>query len=366
MTSVNQQYIAEQLNISRTTVSRCFTNHPGINPVTRAKVFRLASQLGYQHMEMRVSSKPKRLKSLVVGVLICTNVEEYFRPDYQSPGDGLYSGVSEYAQLHDVKLELHYVDPADCSLGDASYSCIEALRERDWDGVVLIYPFPKSVVDELSVRFPLISLVEQHDAKFGNCVDVDHYMGISSLMNQLVNLGHKQIGFFTKSYEVQAAWSFRRYSSYAEKVARMNWTLNSKNVVNVAPNHFEKLEDSYDYVANRIQSGVTAWVCAADHQAYDLIAALRKRGIDVPKDASITGFDGIQKPKGLPQLTTAMIPYREIGFVGTRRLVELAKKRFSAPQHILVGCQICEGETTGPMAAPSVSKRSRNSVSTMK
>ncbi|XHR27262.1 MAG: substrate-binding domain-containing protein [Chthoniobacteraceae bacterium] len=284
-------------------------------------------------------------------------MEEYFRPDYQSPGEGIYAGVSEYAQLHNAKLELHYVDPADQSLDGTSYSCIAALSEREWDGVILIYPFPQGVVEEISVRFPLVSLVEQHDARFGNCVDVDHYMGIASLMNQLVRLGHKQIGFFTKAYEVPAVWSFRRYGSYVEKIARLNWSLNPKNVANVAPNLFDDLEGGYDFVANRIQEGVTAWVCAADHQAYDLIAALKKRNIEVPKHASITGFDGIQKPKGMPQITTAVIPYREIGFVGMRRLVELVKKRFSAPQHILVGCQICEGETTG--SSPASLKRVR-------
>ena len=44
---MNQKEIAERLNLSRTTVSRCFTNHPKINPETRARVFELATELGY-------------------------------------------------------------------------------------------------------------------------------------------------------------------------------------------------------------------------------------------------------------------------------------------------------------------------------
>jgi AraC-like DNA-binding protein len=57
MADVNQQLIADRLNISRATVSRCFTNHPGINPTTRAQVFALAAQLGYTHLEKRADRR---------------------------------------------------------------------------------------------------------------------------------------------------------------------------------------------------------------------------------------------------------------------------------------------------------------------
>jgi len=349
MIKVSQQYIAEQLCISRTTVSRCFTNHPGINPVTRAKVFQLASQLGYQYMEIRAPSKPKATKAKTVGVLICTKVEEYFRPDYQSPGVEIYAGISEYAQLHKIRIDLRYVDPADKTLESLSYAQIEAIRNRDWDGVLLIYPFPQTVVDDLRVKFPMVSLVEQYGNSSFDCVDVDHYKGISMIMDRLIALGHQRIGFYTKYYEPEAGWSFRRFSAYVEKIATTRCALKSEDIVNVYPNCFGTLEESYDYVAGRIQDGVTAWVCAADHQAYDLIAGLKKRGIQVPKAASVTGFDGIKKPKHALQLTTAEMHYREIGFTGLKRLVDIINKRFASPQHILVGCQICEGETIGPV-----------------
>lgn len=45
--SVTQHSIATTLGVSRATVSRCFTNHPGMSPETQAKVFDLASRVGY-------------------------------------------------------------------------------------------------------------------------------------------------------------------------------------------------------------------------------------------------------------------------------------------------------------------------------
>jgi len=350
---MNQQRLAEQLGISRTTVSRCFTNHPGINPVTRAKVFKLAAQLGYQHMEMRAPTKPRRTKAHTVGVLICTEIEEYLRADYQSPGVQLSAGVSEFAQLHGIRLELHYTAPHDATLDGGSYRKLDALSKRTWDGLILIYPFPRDVVDDLQLRFPVVSLVEQPGGASLNCVDVDHFKGIDTIMNRLVTLGHRDIGFYTRPYEPEALWSLRRFSAYFEKLTRMGVPFEPKNVVGVYAGKSFSVEESIEAVHQRILQGVKAWVCAADHQAYDLIAALQKRGLRIPQDVSITGFDGIEKPDWAPLLTTSVIPYREIGFTGGKRLLDLMRKRFGSAQHILVASRLREGETAGSLPAAS-------------
>ncbi len=350
MPTVNQQRIADQLGISRTTVSRCFTNHRGINPVTRAKVFDLASQLGYQHMEMRAPTKPRRATTRkTVAALICTEVEEYFRPDYQSPGTELYAGISEYAQLHDLRLSLHYVSPKDTSLDAPSYRNIDLLSNRDADGIVLIYPFPRKVVDDIHMTFPMVSLVEQYGTAAFNCVDVDHYKGIATLLNLLVAQGHRRIGFYTKTYEIEAQWSLRRFSAFIEKMVRLGLPVAQEDIISVYPDRTVPLEESFTYACERVRQGVTAWVCAADHQAYDLVAAFQKQGLRVPKDVSVTGFDGIEKPPKAPLLTTAAIPYREIGFTGMKQLTGLWGKRFGSAQHILIASRIREGDTVGPV-----------------
>jgi DNA-binding LacI/PurR family transcriptional regulator len=356
---VNQQRIADLLGVSRTTVSRCFTNHPGISPITRARVFDLASQMGYQHMEMRSPAKAHSKKTGRVGVLVCTEIEEYLRQDYESPGVQIYAGICEYSQLHKLNIELRYVNPLHLTLDDPSYSQIEPLRQRSWDGVILIYPFPRNVVDELNAVFPMVSMVEQYGTSSINCVDVDHFKGIALLFNQLTALGHERIGFYTKAYNVEPGWSFRRFSAYVEKNARLQRALDPQDVINIHPNTYSTLDEGFDAAAARVRDGVTAWVCAADHQAYDLIVALKKRGIRVPEDVSVTGFDGIKKPKGALQLTTAAIPYREIGYTGAKRLRDIMQKRFGSPQHTLIGCQIRKGDTIGaPPASHGATGRS--------
>ncbi len=346
MITINQQMLADQLKISRATVSRCFTNHPGINPITRAKVFDLAARLGYQHMEMRVPEDERTTRHTRVGVLICTDLEEFNRPDYDSPGQALLEGTSEVGLLQEIATEVRYINPDAQSLDHPTYREIESLRKRLWDGLLLIYPFPQSVIEHLLLQYPVVSLVEQYGQSDLNTVDVDHYKGISTVINHLRDLGHQRIGFFSRPYQVEASWSYRRFSAYVEKITRLGWQYREEDVINVHPHRHLSFEESYDRAYERTAKGVTAWVCAADHQAYDLVDGLTQRGLSVPGDVSITGFDGIRTPPGKLPLTTMEIPYREIGMAGARRLFELIQKRFVMPQHILIGTRLRAGKTT--------------------
>jgi DNA-binding LacI/PurR family transcriptional regulator len=347
-TEMNQQLIADRLQISRATVSRCFTNHPGINPVTRARVFQLAAELGYVHLQMRKPRVGRKKDSRkIFGVLICTAEEEHNRTDYQNPSEQILAGVTECAQLNGTDVEVHLADPKSCVPSHPGFLNIGKLCAR-WDGLLLVYPFPSPLLDHLAPRIPLVSLVEQFHHAGIDCVDVDHYKGIASAIEHLVGHGHRRIGFFTRSYEVEASWSFRRYASFMEAMARQRLPVAQRNIVNVFPSREADDEASIDSAAERTRQGVTAWVCAADHQAYDLVRGLRQRGLKVPEQVSVTGFDGIATPPGAPVLSTILVPFREIGLTGTQRLIERTRKRFGSAQHVLIDCRLRVGKTVGP------------------
>ncbi len=347
--AVNQQYIATELGLSRATVSRCFTNHPGISPETRAKVFELASRMGYSHLE---NAKPRahtsRLKQLMVGTLICVDLPSFEGTLYDNPGQLLLTGVTEYFRTVDTALDLHYVHSVGDDLTNASYQEIATARRRKWKGVLLIYPFPKPAVDQLMAAYPVVSLVEQYGTAALNCVDVDHHRGVSRLVDALHEAGHRRIGFFTWKYAVQASWALRRYGAFLEKLATLGLRPQLDDCVLAEGVDDDSLERAREQVLRLTREGVTAWICAADHQAYDLVAWLEKRGVRVPRDVSITGFDGLARPPGAPALSTVEIPYRQIGIIGAKRLSDMVRKRFDAPQHILLDCTLRPGETIAP------------------
>lgn len=345
MPKVNQKAIADKLGISRATVSRCFTNHAGINPTTRAKVFQLAAEMGYTHLESRSPAMKKAKKKVRFNVLICSETEEYFREDYKSPGEQILIGVSEYAQAHEIDVDVDFIPPSATDLNDPAFEKIKSLRSRKNRGVVLIYPFADSVIKELAHKFPLVSLVDQLGRYSIDCSDVDHYSGISMVIDQLIAKGHERIGFYTREYAIAASWSYRRYSAFMEKMAREKRRVSPEDIVGVFPRTFDTVIGSIDEAIRRTKDGVTAWVCAADHQAYDLIDGFENHGLEVPKDVSITGFDGIQRSDNRPTLTTIDIPFRAIGMTGAERLASRIRHRFGGSQSVYISGKMIEGQT---------------------
>ncbi len=346
---INQRSLAEKLGISYSTVSRCFTNHPAINAETRARVFALAAEMGYKHPEKR--PRPRAGSTQVTyGVLICVQLSSAKSGEFGSAAQEILNGLSAMSRAFNVRLDLHFVNPGEQHLDEPGYAAVMAHARRLWNGVALIYSFPQTIIDELVHRYPVVSLVEQSSSRHGplNCVDVNHHAATGMLIDRLRAQGHERIGFYTWRYPVEAIWSLRRYSAFVEQMTSLGLTLRSEDVINVGPRHALSPDQAKAAVIERTRDGVTAWICAADHQAYDLLPTLRQAGLRVPQDVSVVAYDGMPCPDGLPQLTTVLIPHTEIGATGGRRLLDLIEKRFGSTQHIMLQPGLKDGVTLGP------------------
>jgi len=211
-----------------------------------------------------------------------------------------------------------------------------------------MHPFSPQIIGELAARFPCVSLVEQYGRIPVDCVDVNHSKGVTLLMDWLRQRGHSRIGFISHHHSLEAVWSSRRLGAYLENLMRLGFPYHEKDVIHLDITSQASAEKGYRLVTEQIKDGVTAWMCASDRQAYDLIVALDEHGYKVPEDVSVTGFDGILRPQGAPALDTVRIPYYEIGFTACRRLLDKMNKRFDALQEILLECRLQEGKTVGP------------------
>ena len=342
---VNQQKIANELGLSRTTVSRCFTNHSGINPDTRASVFAMATRLGYTYLEPRSKDKNTSVNSKTMAVLICSDPSHDITKDNQSPGMQLLPGISEYALINKLRLDMKIINPAQTIFEPTYFEELSKEQKTQWDGVLLIYPFPSAIISGLMHKYPCVSLVEQFGAPDLDCIDVDHHRGVSHLMQKLIDQGHKRIGFFSRRYAVEAPWVYRRYSAYVEKLARAGLPYHKEDVLNLYDADSYNLEESYKKALKQTEDGVTAWICPADHIAYDFIAVFQNFGLVAGKDYSITGFDGIPKQGSQTKLTTVQIPHRQIGYQAARRLDELLNNRFGTTQHVHLNGTVVAGNT---------------------
>ncbi|RME69886.1 MAG: LacI family transcriptional regulator [Verrucomicrobia bacterium] len=346
---VNQQLIADRLKLSRTTVSRCFTNHPKINPETRAAVFQLAAELGYEYRAPRNVAARKPDGRNTIAVLI--GVPES-RRDAVNTAKIILKGIFEKAAAMGLNVAVHYVDAGQYRLAPRARRILPGVSSSDWKGVVLLYPFEEQTVGNLSAKFPVISVLDDYDTVDVDCINPDEIRGITRMVQRLYDLGHRRIGFMSWKYTVHAPWVERRFGSYVENLYRLGLEFDPRLAVNMRrEENMEPAEMAVEVARLTREAGVTAWVCAADHQAYQLMRDLAKLGIRVPKDCSVTGFDGIKPPRGMPQLTTVRTPFHDIGVSCLVSLQRRMDHPSASRRHILVDCREVPGKTTRAVKA---------------
>ncbi len=342
---VNQQTIADHLGISRTSVSRSFSNHPAINPETRASVLRVAAQLGYRYVAPRSPPERPEVEVGTVGVMVAAAESMPDRIAEETCGYML-AGVSERLRSIGAAMDVRYLDPTAAKEHELGGRAVRDVHGQRWEGVILIYPFPEPVVARLASRMPCVAIVEDYPEVGVDCIDTDHAGAMGNLVQHLQRQGHERIGFLTWHYPVPTPWAQRRFGAYVEGLARQNLPFSMEQTINAWPGRPVAIGECAEAVAAQVRSGVTAWMCAADHQAYFLVRELHRLGLRVPEDCAVTGFDGIVPPLGDAQVTSVRVRYRDMGAAAVTRLLGRCAALSDPRRHILIQSTFLKGETT--------------------
>ncbi len=344
MPTVSQHAIAQKLKVSRATVSRSLANHPAISPETRALVHGAAEELGYRPSPGRIASRrAKGRNKVTIGVMIGVPAENVTMATFPY----ILKGIRERAAIERVKVDVYYQAPGDFHPETGRQPVFRQIRDAGWRGAILIYPFSEEAVAMISRRISTVAVLECYEHPGIDIIDNDDPSAVAALVDHLAAAGHKRIGFLSWDYPIGGHWVARRFSGYVQSLFvhglefRPEWTINvHKNSPRLTPTQVA------DAVAAKIrQDGITAWVCGADHQAYPLIAELRARGIRVPEDCSVTGFDGLEPPPGLPRLASMKVPHEHIGSSAITRLINRIEHASSPRRKILVEADFVAGET---------------------
>jgi len=347
MATVNQELIAQRLGLSRATVSRSLANHPAISAETRARVQGMAEKLGYRMSPGRLGRRGPRSRSLTIGVLIGVPPGNVVMATFPY----ILKGIRERAESERVNIDVCYQSPADFHPESNRQPVLRQMRNGNWRGAILIYPFAEEAVELISRRLCTVGVLESYRQAGIDIIDTDDASAIVDLVERLAGAGHRRIGFLSWDYPVGGHWVARRFSGYIEALFGLGLEFHPEWVINVHKNQ-PRLTPAQvaDAVATRIRHDrVTAWVCAADHQAYQLAQDLPARGLRAPEDCSITGFDGLDPSAGHKRVTSMRVPHEQIGSAAVTRLVNRMQHPTAPRRKILVEAQYVAGET---IAAP--------------
>lgn len=345
MPKINQQEIARILNLSQTTVSRALANHSAINAETKARVWSFAAENGYRMPTVRSGTSRSTTDPVVVGVIIAIPKRER---GHAETSQLVLRGIADAGSNENVTLDVIYQEPA----GQNTRQLQKRIRQSRWKGCLLIHPMAAEVVETISRTVPCVSVVENYRMDFVDSVDVDQIEAFSLLVRYLHEAGHRDIGFVTWVYDVPAPWVYHRFGAYAETIFQLGLSFDPRQIFNIQKGSTLRPESIADLAVQCIQNGTTAFLCAADHQAYELRHLLQNRGLRIPDDCSITGFDGLETSES--QITTVRVPYAELGRASLFRLLRRINTASAPRRHVLIDGEFVEGESVKFKVRPSL------------
>jgi len=310
--------VARRAGVSTATVSRTLSRPDLVSPATRRTVLRVIKDLGYAP-----NSAAKHLRTRRSGNLLVTV------PDISNPFFSLIlQGIEDEAQRKGYAVLLG--DTQHDPKREARYASM--LMRKEADGLIFLgHRLPKpaaQLVRSMAPRYaPIVNGCEFSPRLGVPSVHIDNAAAAAEAMDHLYRLGHRRIGIVTGplvsplSRDRLTGATARARAERAEHdllVAQGNFSIEAGAAA------AGKLLDRRD--------PPTAVFCFNDEMAMGMIEAARRRGVRVPRDLSVIGFDDIRFAGHMdPPLTTIAQPMREIGEGTVRMLVDILAGRTIAP-----------------------------------
>ncbi|GIH25941.1 transcriptional regulator [Acrocarpospora phusangensis] len=321
--------VAAETGLSIATVSRVLNGQANVAPHTRDLVLRAVGRLGDQ--------APRRRGAAQGGVYVrCP----YLLTDYFGL---IVSSVAETVELHGRRLIL--------GAGEAAQDApvLPALGESpDIAGAILILP-PEPAEELVRLRdrrFPFVVIDPRTPPpKDIVAVSAAHFAGARKLMSHLVELGHRRIGIIGGPEDWLA--SDARLAGYTSSLADAG-VLPAARLLRtvVEPN----TENGYRAACELLDlpERPTALVGFNDKMAVGALWAAAERGLSVPGDLSVAGFDDIDVSRASsPMLTTVRQPLQEMGRMGVTLLMRLLDRHTLEALHVSLGTELIIRGSTG-------------------
>ncbi len=319
--------VAKKAAVSYGTVSRVINDSPHVKPETRERILRAMDELGY------VVNKQARIlaggRSRTIGLLV---------PDLGTGYVGeIMRGIDAELSLNNLDLVLYTTH----RIANKEANYIANLAKGVVEGLLLL--LPRNPIDNIDTllqhNLPFV-LIDHHDSN-QDCpaVGATNWQGAFNATEYLVKLGHTRIGFITGSMDMGC--SVDRLEGYRSAL-RTHHILEAKELI--IEGTFNQ-PDGYAGACTFLDlpTPPTAIFASNDVMAMGVMDAVRNRGLRVPDDISVIGFDDIpQASLTHPALTTVNQPLEKMGRVATQILLDLLNdpekkvKRIELPTELVV------------------------------
>lgn len=304
--------IAAKTGLSVTTVSLVLNNKPSrISAETRELVFKTAKELKYRPNQAAVLLRSGESKT--IGLIV---------PDIRNDFYGnLAKGVEDYCQQHDQAVIL-------CNSTNSyerEREHLNILDSKGVDGIILTLSATGSLettqktIDKLTNSgIPFVMFDRSVVSVKSNIVSGDHFHGGYLATQHLLDLGHTKIACITGPSYLEGSAS--RFAGYQQALEERGIALDQSLVV-ASDYSFEGGFDAFDALYKKDFSAVFAF---NDMMAFGALKNMESKGIRVPEDLSLVGYDDVFFSQIVnPPLTTIHQPAYEIGMQSAKVLLDI-------------------------------------------
>ncbi|MQY21241.1 LacI family DNA-binding transcriptional regulator [Nocardia macrotermitis] len=324
--------VAKLAGVSHQTVSRVLNDSPQVRAETRERVLAAVEALGYRPNAMARGLVSRRSK--VLGVVTFDTV--LFGPA------SMMLGIERAARAAGYGVSIAALETVD---RPSVLAAINTLADQGVDGVIVIAPqqTTASALHSMPRQLVVVAVEAGQDAGLPAAV-VDQFEGTRLAVHHLLELGHRTVWHVSgpagwlEARDRAQGWRRALEAAGAEVPPMIggDWSARS------------------GYEAGLLlaaQTGVTAVFAANDQMALGLLRAFAERGIRVPEDISVIGFDDIPEAAYLtPPLTTMRQDFDEVGRRSMQLLLQLLESDNDVPEPPPVVPTLVVRESTAPPA----------------
>lgn len=327
--------LAKELNLAPSTISKAIHGATSISEKTRKRVLDYIKLKGYSPNIAASTLKNKVSKS--IGIAYPIEFKNFMSHYFFSR---VIENFREY--IEEKGYEFSYITNR---LGNYRVSYLDYALRRNLDGILILGSTPEDeeIMELANSPIPCVSIDYISDSV--PFVQTNDLMAAQLIIDFIKKHEFMKILYMSGPYD---RGEFKKRTSLFIKQANVNGLEFSENDVYLTNdttvedailstiNYYDKWEIKPDII-----------VASSDEIAMGVILGLSKKGISVPNDISVIGFDDILFSKYFsPPLTTIRQDYKEIGYLAGKRLLQLINQKENIKLENYVDCELIIREST--------------------
>lgn len=320
--------------VSVSTVSKALNGYQDISEETRALVLRYASEMGYFPDANARALKMK--KTCNIGVLYMDSSNQSLRNEYFA-----HILASFKEKVAKRGYDLTFIEH---NIGNRKMSYLEHCRQRNFDGIciVCVAEFNDPELLELTNSdIPTVAI----DHVFNGAISIlsDNINGMKELIQYIIDQGHKDIAFI---HGTKSSVTHNRLVSFHNIMRENNLPVHQEYILEGEYRSVSETERLTEELLN-LPNRPTCIIAPDDYSALGVLNVASRRGLKIPDDLSVAGFDGIPFTKVLePKLTTVRQDVDKIGAVAAKQLINLIESPMTTSlESICLQTQLIKGGT---------------------